>query len=403
MIVTGHWHDCPLNISHKTTGLAISVVDGTRTDSYSYDAAGRLWSVYLDGIAYQRGLDGRVIGRWRKPGEQRQRHWLNAEESTRIIHTAHQFVTHLLRDIDTGAVNLRGGLSEDMRHALQAAATFDVGQSQADARRCREVYQPVGILPPDQYMALVLQMTEGCSFNTCTFCNFYKDRPFRIKSPEEFEAHARAVRDFIGAGISLRRSIFLGDANALVIPQPRLMPLLDIIPRVFDMDTMNGLFAFLDGFSGEKKTPADYADLRKRHVRRVYIGLESGSADLLRVLNKPGTPDDALQAVQAMKAGGLAVGVIVLIGAGGQRYAADHVQQTIDILNAMRLTMDDLIYFSDLITTDDMPYAQQAAELGELSPEQRREQQAAIEASLVFTADDGIPHMSRYDIREFIY
>lgn len=403
MIVTGHWHNRPLNISHKATGLAISIVDGTQTNSYSYDAAGRLWSVYLDGIAYQRGLDGRIIGRWRKPGEQRQRHWLNPQEGSQIIDNAHQFVTDLLGDMQTGLVNLRGILADDTHSALKAAAAFDHERSQADARRCREVYQPVGILPPDQYMALVLQMTEGCSFNTCTFCNFYKDRPFRIKSPQEFKAHARAVRDFIGAGISLRRSIFLGDANALVIPQSKLLPLLDIIPRIFDMDTMNGLFAFLDGFSGEKKSPADYAELRRRHVRRVYVGLESGSAPLLRFLNKPGTPDDALQAVRAMKAGGLAVGVIVLIGAGGQRYAAEHVRDTIGILNAMQLTMDDLIYFSDLITTDDMVYARHAAEVGELTPEQRREQQAMIEAELTFSAAGGTPHMSRYDIREFIY
>jgi len=38
--------------------------------------------------------------------------------------------------------------------------------------------KPVGILPPDQYMAVVLQAAEGCAFNTCTFCDFYRDRSF---------------------------------------------------------------------------------------------------------------------------------------------------------------------------------------------------------------------------------
>jgi radical SAM superfamily enzyme YgiQ (UPF0313 family) len=43
------------------------------------------------------------------------------------------------------------------------------------------IYKPVSILPPDQYLALVVQATEGCSYNECSFCTFYRDRPFRIK------------------------------------------------------------------------------------------------------------------------------------------------------------------------------------------------------------------------------
>jgi radical SAM superfamily enzyme YgiQ (UPF0313 family) len=254
-------------------------------------------------------------------------------------------------------------------------------------------------------MAVVLQATEGCSFNTCTFCSFYKDRPFRIKTPDEFRAHAEAVRDFLGRGLSLRRTLFLGDANAIVVPTERLLRLLDVVHEVYDVERLGGVYAFLDGFSGEKKTTADYQRLRQRGLKRVYIGLESGSPALLRLLRKPGAPADAVAAVRALKAAGVAVGIIILLGAGGQRYAAEHVRDSIAVLNAMQLDMDDILYFSELFTSEGTPYARDAVEAGlePLSPADCAAQQAAIEAGLVFTTAQGTPHISRYDIREFIY
>ncbi len=254
-------------------------------------------------------------------------------------------------------------------------------------------------------MAVVLQLTEGCSFNTCTFCTFYRDRPFRIKTPDAFRAHARAVKAFLGRGLNLRRTVFLGDANALVVPMQRLLPLLDVVHQEYDVDALGGMYAFLDGFSGEKKTASDYAELAARGLKRVYIGMETGNADLLRFLQKPGTPEDVIQAVQALKAGGVAVGVIVLLGAGGHQYADAHVRDTIAALNAMPLDADDIVYFSELIVSEGMEYARRAYEEGlqPLTHEERLAQQEAIEDGLRFSEEGGTPHISRYDIREFVY
>jgi radical SAM superfamily enzyme YgiQ (UPF0313 family) len=301
------------------------------------------------------------------------------------------------RSVETISAHLRAG--------LECAAQFNLERAQTDIQRYHQVYYPVGILPPDQYMAVVLQLTEGCSFNTCTFCNFYRDRPFHIKQPDAFLEHAVAVREFLGKGLSLRRTIFLGDANALVTPMVRLIPLLDQIHRVYDVEQMGGLFAFLDGFSGEKKSSADYVLLRQRGLKRVYIGMESGNADLLRFLHKPGKPEDVVAAVQAMKAGGVPVGVIILLGAGGQQYSAGHVRDTIAALNTMNLDLNDIIYFSELIESEGLQYVSDAyqAQLHPLKEEERIAQGEAIERALAFTLEGGIPHISRYDIREFVY
>lgn len=403
MVITGSWQGRPITISVKRNCLTVSIDDPSRADVFSYDLEGRLWTAFLDGIAYRRGLDGRMLARWRDPGQERSRVWLTPDEALNIESRAYHNIETLYQAVQSGDAQLNLALPDEGHIAFQRVIAFDEKRSLADVQRYHEIYQPIGILPPDQYMAVVLQATEGCSFNTCTFCSFYKNRPFRIKPPGEFRQHAQAVKDFLGEGLSLRRTIFLGDANALVVPMPRLLPLIETVHEIYDVASLGGVYAFLDGFSGEKKSAQDYAELNKRGLKRIYIGLESGSTELLRFLKKPGMPDDVVQAVNAMKAGGVAVGVIVLLGVGGHQFAEEHIQETIRVLNAMHLDDDDILYFSNLIVSEDMPYARDAMQAGlkSLTQEECAAQGEAIEQALLL--EYGIPKISRYDIREFVY
>jgi hypothetical protein len=177
------------------------------------------------------------------------------------------------------------------------------------------------------------------------------------------------------------------------------------VHQVYDVQQLGGLYAFLDGFNAERKTAADYRALADRGLQRVYVGLESGNAALLHFLKKPGQVADSIRAVRAMKAGGVAVGIMVLLGAGGHAYAQQHVADTIQTLNALALGLDDLIYFSELVAGEDLPYTQAAyaARLQPLTPAERQAQGEAIESGLKFPASGGTPHISRYDVREFVY
>lgn len=357
------------------------------------------------GISYRRGLNGRIVVKWQTADGGRERRWLDEPESEHLLEIARACASGLTNDLASGMLQTTPLLPASDLSVLSRAAFFDPARYSTDIQTYHQVYQPVGILPPDQYMAVVLQAAEGCSFNTCTFCNFYKDRRFRIKTPQEFQDHAAAVKDFLGDGLSLRRTIFLGDANALVVPMPRLLPLMEITRRVFDVDHLGGIFAFLDGFSAEKKSAKDFAQLAELGLRRIYIGLESGHSPLLRLLKKPGQAEDAVQAVHAMKTGGVSAGVIVLLGAGGRQYASAHVQDTIAVLNRMQLDADDLIYFSELVEGEDMQYTRDAyaQNLQPLTPAERIQQGEQIDAALRFDPKRGVPHISRYDIREFVY
>lgn len=405
MVFIGRWDNRPITVSVKQSCLTVSIDGPVDAIVFSFDNAGRMWTALLDGISYRRGLDGRMLAKWSIEGRQRDRRWLSPDEARGVEDRARDSLSGLYQAISNGKAQMREPLPIDGMDAFRMAIAFDATRSQSDAAKYREVYKPIGILPPDQYMAVVLQATEGCSFNTCTFCTFYRDRAFRIRRAPEFKVHAEAVRAFLGAGLSLRRTIFLGDANALVIPMPILLQLFDVVHDVFDVEKLGGIYAFLDGFSGERKTVADYRLLASRGLKRVYIGMESGNDELLRFLNKPSTAREVIRSVRAMKEGGVAVGIISLLGAGGHTYAREHVKDTIDALNAMPLDMDDIVYFSELITDEDMQYSKAAyqEQLIPLTSAERIAQGEEIEVGLQFNEQLGVPHISRYDIREFIY
>jgi hypothetical protein len=373
---------------------------------WSWDLCGRPYAlVREDGATYRRALDGRLLEK--RPGQAggapRLRQVLSAEDGGAVVEAARSDAAVALE-----AVLANSALAPEHRgqaeRRLRRIVAMDAVALAADGARFHDVYRPVGILPPDQYLALVVQATEGCSWNACTFCDLYRDVPFRAKSLPDFLAHLVAVRAFFGESVALRRSVFLGDANALCLGQERLAPMLGAISRELPLAS-RGIHAFLDVWTGHRKRPADWAELAGLGLRRVYVGLETGDPGLLAWLSKPGLPEDAVTLVRDLHQAGLAVGVIVLVGAGGERYAVSHAQATARVLSAMGLRSEDLLYFSEIVVHTVAAYARRAEQDGvrPLSHEACAAQRAAILAATRFEDPVRPPRAASYDIREFVY
>ncbi|MCP4166083.1 MAG: radical SAM protein [Chloroflexi bacterium] len=377
---------------------------------YTLDLSGRPLGTFRRGRHLRWGLDGRVLARWRQGNGPRQRAWLAQDEIDRAIDA-------LVGDLQRISDAL---LPRPIELIVRRALSFD---RVADAEKFARIYRPVSILPPDQYQALVLQAAEGCSFNTCTFCALYRDRHFRIKPVSEFASHIEQVKDFFGEGLQLRRSVFLADANALVIPQERLLPLFDEIAKAFAImpcelpanqqrpwlrsqaDAISGVYAFVDGLSAERKRVEQFQDLRRRGLRRVYIGLESGHEDLLAWLQKPSTAAAMLDAVKRMKQAELQIGVIVLTGIGGERFHQAHCRDSAAVLNAMPLDSDDIIYFSPFQPDASAPYLAQAKAQGIQPPTQALidRQLTAIKQALELPPPPLGPKRVPYNLHDFVY
>ena len=412
---------------------AINLLLDNDSPSFTFDPAGRLHGAFVDGRNYRRSLDNRVLCKWSELADGRShrcRRWLLPDEARAVV--------DLVKGVASQAVEQAAQAPLAVQEALKAVTAWDWPRLEADRQRFQSIYTPVGILPPDQYLALVLQATHGCSHNACTFCTFYRDIPFRIKSPDEFRNHIAGVLDFFGPALLTRRSIFLADANALVVPMPRLLALLEVLAEVASgrwqaaggklqvasdalQVTDHGppsaisdpppaisrlpLFAFIDAFHVERKSVADWQELSGRGLQRVYIGMESGHDPLLRWLNKPGNAVDVLDAVQTLKAAGVAVSVIVMAGVGGAAFADAHVRDTVALLNAMPLASGDLVYLSEFKEQPGSAYARNAAQDGvdALPLTAIRGQADAIRSGFVPRDPGRPPQFSRYDIDEFVY
>jgi radical SAM superfamily enzyme YgiQ (UPF0313 family) len=278
------------------------------------------------------------------------------------------------------------------------------------------------VLPPDEYNALVLQATEGCGYGGCLFCELYRGVRFRVKTPAEFEQHIRDAAAFHGASLRSRRSIFLGEANALTLAQPTLVEMLHVVNEHFEFPPLEerkiaaswwlgserrfaGIASFMDVFTGTPRSSLDFIDLQRLGLRRVYIGIESGDDALLKWLRKPASAEAVIRYVRNLKEADIAVGVIVLIGAGGQRFAAAHGRETARVLNELPLGRGDYIYFSPLLIYPSGPYSAQAftQNIEPLSPAQMDGQENAIRAALRFDPARGRPYLARYELETFIY
>ena len=374
----------------------------------TFDREGRPYAAFVNGRNYRRGLDGRVLEKYSESegGDGlRQRRFLEPEEQAifldRVRARVEQLNGGVLRfaeEPSVEALEAFGGWGERLWR-------WDATALETDGRRFHQIYRTVSILPPDQYMALVVQTSEGCPWNRCTFCDLYRDRPYRVKSPEELREHLEAIRDFLGEGIRLRRSIFLGDANMLAVPRERLLAAFGQVSRVLagSGGPEGKFYGFTDVFGAQRHPVEELRQLGKQGLRRLYVGLETGCDNLLWLLNKPGSASEAVDAVERIHRAGIEVGVIVLLGLGGSTRAEEHEEGTVRTLNAMRLGKGDVVYFSPLVEHAYGEYAHQAREqrFTPMDIAEMRAQRERMEASLRFGA--GRPFISVYDIRDFIY
>ena len=397
----------PATLLVGTSSTVLSVNDSLVS---SWDLAGRPFALVRHSGTYRRGLDGGLLRKREAQGAQpRVRERLSATAGAPVVEEARIEAMAALAALDAAAADAcqppdeiaRAETMEAARR-LQVVTAMDEGALARDAARFLVVCGPVGILPPDQYLSVVVRVTEGCSWNECSFCSLYRQVPFRVKTPDQLARHIAALQDFFGTSIVLRPSVFLGDANALCLAQERLLPLLEHVARGFPGWPLH---AFVDGWTGARKTRAQWGVLARLGLKRVYLGLETGDTALLQWLGKPGRPDDdAVELVRSLRAAGIATGVIVLLGAGGRRYEAQHVRRTSEVLARMELRRSDLLYFSEFLEQPDLPYARLSAGVEDLQPLDSgscgRQRQAILEG--LGATGRGL-QIASYDLREFVY
>jgi len=188
-------------------------------------------------------------------------------------------------------------------------------------------YEGAIFRPPSEAGSLILQVTVGCSNNTCTFCSAYKDKRFRVKSWPEIE------EDIISAGRyknSVDR-IFLADGNALMMNTDLLLKILRRLYNDFPYLERVGIYAGAQDVL--KKQPEELKALKEAGLSIVYFGLESGSDTVLKLVRKGVTAADMIEACQKIKDAGLTLSITVISGLGGVDLTEEHALRTAEVVS----------------------------------------------------------------------
>lgn len=189
-------------------------------------------------------------------------------------------------------------------------------------------YEGTCIRPPPEADSILLQVTLGCSHNQCTFCGTYKDKRFAIKEDRII------LGDILYAAQHMphRDRVFLMDGDALIIPQNKLLWILESIGK--SLPSVNGIGTYANTKSIASKSDQELLHLRENGLDTLYLGVESGDDQVRQAVRKGSNAEHCLEMGRRAKAAGMRLVVLVLLGISGEAWQRN-ARATGELLTAM--------------------------------------------------------------------
>jgi radical SAM superfamily enzyme YgiQ (UPF0313 family) len=183
--------------------------------------------------------------------------------------------------------------------------------------------------PPSEARSLILQVTNGCSYNKCTFCEMYTapQKKFKPKAISEIEEDLQAVAKQM-PGV---KRFFLADGDAMTLSFRRLKEILECINQHFpDRERVT---AYCLPRNVKKKTVEELAELKELGLSMVYVGCESGDDKVLECVQKGETFETSKDALLKLKSAGIKSSVMILNGMGGRKFSQQHAVNSARLMN----------------------------------------------------------------------
>jgi len=185
--------------------------------------------------------------------------------------------------------------------------------------------------PPSEAESLILPVTDGCSWNHCTFCEMYTapQKRFRARDEEEVLESIRRCGERFGNGI---QRVFLADGDALALPTRRLLRILEALRA--HLPAVRRVSSYCLPRNLRRKPLEEVRELAAAGLSLVYVGAESGDDQVLERVEKGETHQTTLEALQKLGEAGVRRSVMILNGLGGQGLSRAHAQRSADLINA---------------------------------------------------------------------
>lgn len=192
-----------------------------------------------------------------------------------------------------------------------------------------DIYEGSIWRPPSEANSLILQATVGCSWNKCTFCTAFKGKTFRIKTLDDIKRDVEKIYPHYKD----TKRIFLADGNAICLPTDDLTVIIKYLYSKFEK--LERISIYGGPLDIKDKSVDELKRLKEAGLEIVYLGLESGSDSVLKMVKKGALSELMIETGKKVKASDLKLSAIYILGLGGIELTDLHATETARVISAM--------------------------------------------------------------------
>jgi len=182
--------------------------------------------------------------------------------------------------------------------------------------------------PPSEADSLIFQVTLGCSYNVCSFCDMYRSKEYVERSWDEVKAEI----DIIAKSLPQTKRIFLADGDALNLATDYMQKIVKYLYEKFP--NLERVSCYAMPMNVLKKTHDELRTLREAGLNMFYLGIESGSDIILKKVTKGATAATIIRACKKAMETGYVLSCMIILGLGGKTYSKEHIKGSAEVINA---------------------------------------------------------------------
>ena len=184
--------------------------------------------------------------------------------------------------------------------------------------------------PPSEAKSLIFQVTLGCSFNECSFCDMYRSKDYSERSWEEVKGEI----DMMSKMLPDTTKIFLADGDALNLDTEYMIKIVKYIYEKFP--NLERVSCYAMPMNLLKKTPEELDGMKKAGLDMLYLGIETGSDILLKKVTKGATAKTIIKSCKKAKDAGFTLSCMVILGIGGSKYSSENARETAKVISEVK-------------------------------------------------------------------
>ena len=183
--------------------------------------------------------------------------------------------------------------------------------------------------PPSEAKSTIFQVTLGCSFNECSFCDMYRSKEYSERPWEEIKMEI----DMAAKQMPETKKIFLADGDALNLQTDYMVKIVKYLYEKFP--NLERISCYAMPMNLLKKTPEELKKMHEAGLDMLYLGIESGSDIILKKVTKGATSQTIIRACRKAIDTGYVLSCMVILGLGGKTYTKEHIRGTAEVLSAV--------------------------------------------------------------------